>query len=345
MTHLPQHPSKSPPPSAGSLLCARYVSSAVSVGNIREETGNEQRGENGETSDPHARGRCLRHATLALRPVRRRTSTSPTVPTSATTAARTRRSRAAAATHPARTSGGERQQNEPTAAVDPADTSNKMTAGSNDYCTGARRRRTLGRASTTPVTAARTGRTACCPGYPTDTSAEGRASPLVGLDGRARATRCRTGTAAITSVLRRDRVQPHPSRRERLDLGRALQLERAVRRPGLRVHDARVPRDAEPAFALGHFEDKVELEVDGGAQQPVRGERLRLLGALHGVRPEQLHRVRPLDRRRANVDRPQKISESVHGNQECDIGCHANRDGLRDLAAVRVQGEPGPTAA
>ena len=35
-----------------------------------------------------------------------------------------------------------------------------------------------------------------------------------------------------------------------------------------------------PIF-LGHFEDKIELEVDDGAVQPVRRQRLRLLGWLH----------------------------------------------------------------
>ena len=89
------------------------------------------------------------------------------------------------------------------------------------------------------------------------------------VHGRARATRCRTGTGAEPSVLRRDRVQPHPAD-QRFDLGRAIQLERAVRRPGLRVHDDRFPRDADRRSSIGHFDDKVELEADDGAEQPVR---------------------------------------------------------------------------
>ena len=52
-------------------------------------------------------------------------------------------------------SGGERQQNEPTAAVDPLNV-NKMTAGANDYC-AVPRPPTRGPASTTRATAGQLG--------------------------------------------------------------------------------------------------------------------------------------------------------------------------------------------
>src|SRR5829696_5490263 len=86
---------------------------------------------------------------------------------------------AATPTPPDDEGGGERQQNEPTAAVNPLDP-NKMTAGANDYC------------SVPTTTDAWAGLyyssnrgvswvNSLVPGYPTDTSAEGVASPLHGL--------------------------------------------------------------------------------------------------------------------------------------------------------------------
>src|SRR6266498_3708893 len=65
--------------------------------------------------------------------------------------------------------GGERQQNEPTAAVNPNNTS-RMTAGSNDYC--ALPTTTDAYAGFYYTTLFRSSNS-LLPGYPTDTSAEG----------------------------------------------------------------------------------------------------------------------------------------------------------------------------
>jgi hypothetical protein len=80
---------------------------------------------------------------------------------------------------PGTTAAGERQQNEPTAAVDPLNTL-KLTSGANDYCPVP---------TTTDAWAGfyysgdggATWTNSLLPGYPTDTSAEGQASPLFGL--------------------------------------------------------------------------------------------------------------------------------------------------------------------
>src|SRR5919197_508984 len=75
--------------------------------------------------------------------------------------------------------GGERQQNEPTAAVDPLDTS-KLTAGANDYCGVP----TIGDAWAGFYYSRDGGATwvnSLLPGYKTDTSPEGMASPLFGF--------------------------------------------------------------------------------------------------------------------------------------------------------------------
>ncbi len=80
---------------------------------------------------------------------------------------------------PGTTAAGERQQNEPTAAVNPLNTL-KLTSGANDYCPVP---------TTTDAWAGfyysgnggATWVNSLLPGYPTDTSAEGRASPLFGL--------------------------------------------------------------------------------------------------------------------------------------------------------------------
>jgi hypothetical protein len=104
---------------------------------------------------------------------------------------------------------GERQQNEPTAAVDPLNPMH-MTAGANDYC------------PVQTITDAWAGfyyssngggswTNSLLPGYPTDTSVAGQASPLYRLG------------PLEACLLRRDRVQPGAPA-ERVDLARALPL-------------------------------------------------------------------------------------------------------------------------
>lgn len=74
---------------------------------------------------------------------------------------------------------GERQQNEPTAAVNPLDAT-RMTAGANDYCTV----QTIGDAWAGFYYSADGGASwtnSLLPGYGTDTSAAGQTSPLFGF--------------------------------------------------------------------------------------------------------------------------------------------------------------------
>ena len=84
---------------------------------------------------------------------------------------------------PGATAGGERQQNEPAATVG-TNNAMHMTAGANDYCTVA----TIGDAWAGFYYSSNGGSTwtnSLLPGYPTDTSTEGQASPLHGFVGAA----------------------------------------------------------------------------------------------------------------------------------------------------------------
>ncbi len=130
---------------------------------------------------------------------------------------------------------------------------------------------------------------------------------------------------------------------ERVDLGRALRLGPPRLTPDYEFTTI-VSRGTPTAFCNGHFEDKVELEADDGLNSPFAGNvyvcwaRFTASGANNFF-----EFARSTDGGRTWAT--QKISESVHGNQECDIAVTPDRDGLRDVAAVRVQGEPGPAAA
>ena len=83
---------------------------------------------------------------------------------------------------------------------------------------------------------------------------------------------------------------------------------------------ALVSRGTPSPIFLGHFNDKVMIEVDRSTNAATSRQRLRLLGALHGQRPEQRRLLLALDGRRAHLLEPEKLSDSVHGNQSCDIG-------------------------
>jgi hypothetical protein len=209
--------------------------------------------------------------------------------------------------------GGERQQNEPTAAVDPLNTS-KLTAGANDYCT-------------VPTTtdswagfyySANGGASwvdSLVPGYPTDTSAAGQASPLFGL-----------ATGAGDPVQDWDRAN-------HLFYG-GIAFNRA-KPANASIWVARydwspvfvaphyefttlVSRGTPTPFLKGHFEDKVELEVDDGTASPFAGNvyvcwaRFTSSGSNNFV-----EFARSTDGGRTFSR--QKISEGVHGSQDCDI--------------------------
>jgi hypothetical protein len=214
---------------------------------------------------------------------------------------------------PGTTSGGERQQNEPTAAVNPLDV-NKMTAGSNDYC------------AVPTTTDAWAGLyysgngggswvNSLLPGYPTDTSTEGRASPLFGLTVSSgdpvqdwdRANHLYYGGIAF------NRTRPANG---------SIWVARYDWSPPRTSPDHEfttiVSRGTPTAFAIGQFEDKVELEADDGLNSPFAGNvyvcwaRFTASGANNFI-----EFARSTDGGRTWAT--QKISESIHGNQECDI--------------------------
>ena len=208
---------------------------------------------------------------------------------------------------------GERQQNEPSAAVNPLDP-NKMIAGANDYCPTS----TAGDAWAGMYWSSNRGATwtnGLLPGYPTDTSAEGTASPLFGL---------------VTSA--GDPVQDW-DRTNHLYYG-GIAFNRAkpangsiwVARYNWNAPLARpdhefttiVSRGTPSPIFLGHFEDKVELEVDDGVNSANAGNvyvcwaRFTASGSNNFI-----EFARSTDG--GLTWKTQKISESVHGNQECDI--------------------------
>jgi hypothetical protein len=214
---------------------------------------------------------------------------------------------------PGSTAAGERQQNEPTAAVDPLNTM-KLTAGANDYCPVP---------TTTDAWAGfyysgdggATWTNSLLPGYPTDTSAEGQASPLFGL---------------VTSA--GDPVQDW-DRSNHLYYG-GIAFNRA-RPANASIWVARynwgapfatpdhefttiVSRGTPSPIFVGHFEDKVELEADDGLNSPYAGNvyvcwaRFTASGSNNFI--EFAHSTdggRTWSR--------QKLSESIHGVQGCDI--------------------------
>jgi hypothetical protein len=216
---------------------------------------------------------------------------------------------------PGVTAGGERQQNEPTAAVNPLD-ANKMTAGANDYCAVP----SVGDAWAGFYYSSNKGAdgswvNSLLPGYNTDTSAEGQASPLYKFVLGAgdpvqdwdRANHLYYGGIAF------NRVQPGNA---------SIWVARYNWAPPLTAPDYEyttiVSRGTPTAFGPGIFEDKVELEADDGVNSPHAGNvyvcwaRFTASGSNNFI-----EFARSTDGGRSWTR--QKISASIHGNQECDI--------------------------
>ena len=219
---------------------------------------------------------------------------------------------------PANPNAGERQQNEPTAAVNPLDVM-KITAGANDYCPVP---------TTTDAWAgfyysANGGASwvnSLLPGYPTDTSAEGQASPLFGF---------------VTSS--GDPVQDW-DRTNHLYYG-GIAFNRARPANGsiwvarynwnapFAVPDYEfttiVSRGTPSPIFVGHFEDKVELEADDGIASPFQNNVYMCWARFTGSGANNfIEFARSTDGGR--TWQTQKISESIHGNQGCDIAVTRN---------------------
>src|SRR6266540_3641719 len=161
---------------------------------------------------------------------------------------------------------GERQQNEPTAAVNPLDHT-RMTAGANDYCTV----QTVGDAWAGFYYSSNGGAAwtnSLLPGYPTDTSAAGQASPLyrfVGGSGDPVQAWDRSNHLYYAGIAF-NRVQPANG---------SIWLARyhwpSVATSPIYEFTTIVSRGTPSQFGVGHFEDKVEVEADKSTGSPFQG--------------------------------------------------------------------------
>ena len=205
---------------------------------------------------------------------------------------------------------GERQHNEPTAAIDPLNP-NHMTAGANDYCPV----QTITDAWAGFYYSANGGASwtnSLLPGYPTDTSTAGQESPLFNF-----------------VVAAGDPVQD-------------WDLEKHVYYAGIafnRVHPqngsiwlaryewpdvATVPTyefttlvsRGTPGVA-GIFEDKVELGVDIGTESSHQGNVYVCWARFTGGGNNAIELATSTDGGR--TFKIQRISDGVHGNQNCDV--------------------------
>lgn len=206
-----------------------------------------------------------------------------------------------------------RQQNEPTAAVDPADPS-IITSGSNDYCTvelaggtwAGFYRSTDGGSTWTD---------SLLPGYPTDDSSEGMASPL--------------HQRGITNA--GDPVQAWDLHHRLFFMGNAF--NRTAPQNGS-VWVATYNRDAAhyvrtvvvgrgtPAPA-GKFHDKTSIEVDRSQASRHAGNVYVAWSVFQGAGANEIMFARSTDHG-ATFSHPMKISEGSLGNQFADIAVTYN---------------------
>jgi hypothetical protein len=212
-----------------------------------------------------------------------------------------------------------RQQNEPAAAVAPHDQS-LMSAGANDYCTVP----TTGDSWAGFYYSSDGGTNwtdSLLPGYPTDTSAEGQASPLFGFVGSAGdPVQAWDGLGHLYYAgIAFNRTKPANG-----SIWAARYDWQAGPAPDYQ-YTTIVSRGTPSPLFLGHFEDKVMIEVDRSTASPHAGNvyicwtRFTGSGANNAV-----YFARSTDGARSF--RIQKISESVHGSQFCDIGVTRSGD-------------------
>lgn len=208
---------------------------------------------------------------------------------------------------------GERQQNEPTVAVNPLNTL-YMTAGANDYCAV----QTIGDAWAGFYYSSDGGATwanSLLPGYPTDTSTAGQASPLylfVGGSGDPVQAWDRSNHLYYAGIAF-NRVRP---------VNGSIWLARyhwpAVAAAPIYEFTTLVSRGTPSPFGIGHFEDKIEVEADKGTASPFAGNVYLCWARFTGGSNNFVEFATSTDGGR--TFRIQKISEGIHGNQSCDIG-------------------------
>jgi hypothetical protein len=211
-----------------------------------------------------------------------------------------------------------RQQNEPTVAVDPSN-SNLMTAGANDYCTVPN----TGDVWAGFYYSANKGGTwtdSLVPGYPGDTSAAGRQSPAFGLVSAAG-----DPVQAWDSLghLYYGFIAFNRARPANAGLFIARYSWQAGPTPQYEFTTLVVKGTPSPIFK-GHFQDKIGIEVDRGVSSPYQGNvyvcNARYTGS---VANNGVFFYRSTDGGRT-FSNPMKISEGVHGSQFCDIGVTRN---------------------
>lgn len=215
--------------------------------------------------------------------------------------------------------GGERQQNEPSAAVDPMFPAHQV-AGANEYCPTP----TIGDAWAGFYYSSSGGASwtnSLVPGYPTDTSVEGMASPayrFVGAMGDPVQAWDRWGHVYYGTI-GFNRQKPNNGS---IFMARYNWPSSVVATTPDYEFTTLVSRGV-PGF--GQFEDKVQLEVDRGTASPYAGSPSRPFGNVYmcwtrftGSGANNFVEFgRSTDGGRTfDV---QKISESVHGSQFCDI--------------------------
>jgi hypothetical protein len=213
---------------------------------------------------------------------------------------------------------GERQQNEPAATVAPNNPMH-MTAGANDYCPV----QTIGDAWAGFYYSSNGGGTwvnSLLPGYSTDTSAEGQASPLFQfVTGAGDPVQAWDNTGRLYYAgIAFNRTRPTSG---------SIWVARynwpaAAAAPDYEFTTL-VSRGTPTPFFAGQFEDKVQLEVDKGADSPFAGNVYICWARFTGsVSNNFVELATSTDGGR--TFKIQKLSERVHGNQFCDIAVTRN---------------------
>jgi hypothetical protein len=217
--------------------------------------------------------------------------------------------------------GGERQQNEPTATVAPntataPNNAKHMTAGANDYCTT----QTTGDAWAGFYYSNNGGTSwvnSLLPGYPTDTSAAGQASPLYRFTGAAGdpVQAWDTEGHVFYGGIAFNRVKPNNG---------SIWIARynwpmPATKPAYEFTE--IVARGTPGF--GHFEDKVQLEVDRGVASPHQDNVYMCWARFTGSGANNfVEFARSTDG--GESWSVQKISQGIHGNQWCDIAVSRN---------------------